>query len=121
MILNATPIIAVIPSSSIIPIGMITRMPNPTMSVTIAMAPGTRRPLKLLRAAVTLSAPPQICFEIRLICWTECETPMANTRNGTRMASGSSPNPSRWIVANSQTTEVSEQERGRTVRIQERE
>ncbi len=95
MILKATPIIAVIPSSSIIPMGMTTRMPNPTMSVTIAMEPGTSSPLKLRRAAVMLSAPPQTCFEIRLICWTECDTPMANTRKGTRMASGSSPKPSR--------------------------
>ena len=43
---------------------------------------------------------------------------MAKTRNGTRMASGSSPKPNSWMVPNCHITDTSEQNNGKNVIFQ---
>ena len=56
-----------------------------------AIDPGSSSPRKVLRAAVRLSSPAATRAAIRLICWIPWETPIAKTRKGTRIASGSTP------------------------------
>ncbi|MCY1248479.1 hypothetical protein D9M72_619160 [compost metagenome] len=82
---------AVIASSRIIGIGMRISVTKLTSAVISASDPGISRPVKLRRAAMAESVPWATSRRIKLICWIPCETPIANTRNGTRMASGSSP------------------------------
>ncbi|MCY1442473.1 hypothetical protein D9M71_588420 [compost metagenome] len=107
-------------SSRIIGMGTSTRVAKPTKAVISARLPGISKPMKLRRAAVTASAPAQTSLEMKLTCCTPWETPMANTRNGTRIASGSRPKPSKVMVPNCHTTDTSEQINGRKVSTQER-
>ena len=97
-----------------------TSVMKPTKAVTSASVPGMNRLEKLSRAAVIESAPSATAFEMALICCTPCETPMAKTRKGTRMASGSRPKPSKVRVPNCQTTDTIEQKIGRRVSSTER-
>ena len=46
-----------------------------------------------------------------------CETPIAKTKKGTRMANGSSPNPNNFNIPNCHMSEVSEQINGRNVKV----
>ncbi|MCY1455551.1 hypothetical protein D9M71_726900 [compost metagenome] len=71
--------------------GISTRVTKETKAVTSARVPGMSRPMKLERAASSTLLPIAISRTMKLICCTPWETPMANTRNGTRTASGSRP------------------------------
>lgn len=56
---------------------------------------------------------------MKFTCCTPCDTPIANTRNGTSTASGSRPKPSSFSVPNCQTSEVSEHAISSTVKRSE--
>ena len=96
-------------SSRTIGIGISISVTKVTNAVTSASVPGINRPVKLARAAWSVVLPCEISRTMKLICCTPCETPIANTRNGTSTASGSSPKPSRCSVPNCHTSEASEQ------------
>ena len=119
-ILKPTPSEAAIASSRIIGIGTSSNVTKETKAVTSASVPGISRPLKLARAACIAVLPCASSRMMKLICCTPCETPMANTRNGTSTPSGSSPKPSRCNAPNCQTSEVSEHTIGSTVNRTER-
>ncbi len=118
-ILNPTPSEAVMASSRIMGIGTSNSVMNETNAVISARTPGMRSPLKLARAAVMTDFPLPMPRTKKLICWTPCDTPMANTRNGTSTASGSSPYPISRKAPNCQIIDVSEHMMTRTVRRKE--
>ncbi|MCY1438060.1 hypothetical protein D9M71_542440 [compost metagenome] len=63
---------------------------KPTTSASSAVTPARNRRRKVLRAATSLWVPrPMSCMMPFIFC-AAWDTPMANTRNGTRMEYGSS-------------------------------
>ena len=119
--ITATPRLAVIASSWMIGISISRMVRKPAVSVASATLPGMNRRRKQMRAAAEQSSPSHTWpFRALIIC-TPCETPMAKTRNGTRIDSGSMPNPNSTSNPSCQMTATSEQIRGRIVSRQDRE
>ena len=111
----ATPRLAVIAISLMTCTSMSEMVTKPTESEASATAPGSRRRRKLARAASSPLAPPAVSARTELTICTPWLTPIANTRNGTRMDIGSTPKPSAVSPPSCQTTAIREQARGGTV------
>ena len=119
--ITATPRLAVIASSWMIGISISRMVRKPAVSVASATLPGMNSRLKQMRAAEWQSSPAVTWpFRALIIC-TPWETPMAKTRNGTRIDNGSMPKPNSTSRPNCQTTATREQISGRMVSRQERE
>ena len=87
----ATPRLAVTAISLMTCTSMSEIVTNPTESEASATAPGSSRPRKAARAASIPAAPRATSARTALTIWTPWLTPMANTRNGTRIDIGSTP------------------------------
>ena len=89
--ITLTPRLAVIASSWIVGILITSIVMNPTVSVSSATMPGAMSCMKAARAAVGPSWPLKASLRKVQIFWTPWLTPIAKTRNGTRMENGSMP------------------------------
>ena len=119
--ITATPRLAVLASSWMIGISISRMVRKPAVSVARATLPGMNRRRKQMRAAAEQSAPSQTWPFSALIICTPWDTPMAKTRNGTRIDSGSMPKPNSTSSPSCQTTATSEQTSGRMVSRLDRE
>ena len=116
----ATPRLAVTAISLMTCTSMNEMVTKPTESEASATEPGSRRRRKLARAASWPLAPPATSARTELTICTPWLTPIANTRNGTRMDIGSTPNPSAVSPPSCQTTAIREHASGGTVSRTER-
>ena len=116
----ATPRLAVIAISLMTCTSMSEMVMKPTESEASATAPGSRRRRTLARAASTPLAPPAASARTELTICTPWLTPIANTRKGTRMDIGSTPNPSPARAPICHTTATREHASGGTVSRTER-
>ena len=106
---TATPMLAVSARSLITSMSITISTANPTASASSAVSPARNRRLNVKRAATSLCAPrPMSCMMPFIFC-APCDTPIAKTRNGTRIEYGSSSKPNSATSPSCQTTATSEQ------------
>ena len=103
-IISSTPVQAVMPSSRTIGMSISMITAKPSALVSSATAPGTNSVQNAVRAAATASAPATTSRRQALVICTACETPIENTRNGTRIDIGSMPKPISGSTPISQST-----------------
>ena len=87
----ATPRLAAMAISWITGTGMSAMATKPTVSEARATVPGSRRRRRPRRAASSGAAPAAASARAAPTIWTPWLTPIANTRNGTRIDMGSIP------------------------------
>ena len=102
------------------PISIFSRVKNPTVSDSSAIPPGTNNFTKLAQLASFAVMPSCTRLPIELIICTPWLTPIAKTKNGTKMDIGSKPNPMVCNIPNCQTTATNEHAIGNTVSNTER-
>ena len=82
---TATPMLAVIASSRMTGMSITISTAKPTASARSAVSPARNRRRNVKRAATSLCVPrPMSCMMPFIFC-APCDTPIANTRNGTRI------------------------------------
>ncbi len=116
----ATPRLAVRASSLITGMSITISTPNPTASASSAVRPATNRRRNVYRAATSRWVPRPTSSMMPFIFCAPCETPMANTRKGTRTVKGSTSKPSRATRPSCQVTATTEQAITRSVLRQQR-
>ena len=113
--ITATPRLAVIASSRMIPISMTSKVRKPTVSDRSAIPPGISSARNAAIAACFALLPLTMFFSTALIICTPWLTPIAKTKNGTRIDMGSRPKPSEVNKPICQMTAITEQAIGKIV------
>ena len=119
--ITATPILAVIANSRIMPISITNNVIKPTVSDNSAIPPGTSKFLNAAIDARLAPIPVTACFSTALIICTPWLTPMANTKNGTSIDIGSIPKPIEVSSPSCQITAMIEHTNGNNVSMMLRE